>query len=100
MTRVTFEQALDHLDDWAGRDIAAAVRITSEEGPAPVAVFRGRLGKAERADGEVFLPVRLGRSLDWPLGLRLEQEEFEEARVDARRLYMTLEDAVVEVATA
>jgi hypothetical protein len=97
---VTFEQTLDRLDDWAGRHVAAAVRITGDEGTAPVAVFRGRLGKAERANGEVFLPVRLGRSLDWPLGLRLEQEAFEEAVVDTRRVYMTLEDAVVEVAAA
>jgi hypothetical protein len=99
-----FDETLSLLDEWRGRHVSAAVRITRTEGPQPVAVFRGRLGSAERDRGqpgaEVFFPVRVGDGLDGPPGLQLRQAEFEEGLSERDRLYLTLEDAVVELTPA
>ena len=99
-----FNEVLDLLAAWAGREVAAAVRITRDEGAPSVAVLRGRLGRPERdrqaGDSEVFFPIRLGTDLDGPTGLHLSPAKFQEALSERDQLYVRLDDAIVEVAPA
>ena len=104
---MTFEETLNLLDEWRGRQVSAAVRSAADEDPAQVAVFRGRLGKVQpqprRSDGdsEVFFPVGVkgdGSGLDDALGLHFDEADFEDARSEPDRLYLQLKGAMVEVA--
>ncbi len=100
---MTFDQALERLHGWAGRDVCAAVRTPPDGSPTQVAVMRGALGaaEAERPEDGTFVPIRVSESepLGEAVGLQLDRDEFEAASGDAQHLYLRLRGAALEVAS-
>jgi hypothetical protein len=106
---VTFEETIDLLDRWNGRNVCAAVRTPPEGRPTLVAVLRGSLGAIEtssdRRDGPedpaAFVPIRVSDSspLGEAVGLQLDRDAFEDASADPAHLRLRLRNAAVDVAS-
>jgi len=100
---MTFEETVNLLDSWAGREVGAAVRTTGGSGTPQVAVLRGRLGRGQHdpgeAGGDSFFPIALGADLDGP-GLRLSPRGFRVALAEPDGLYVVLDEAMVQLEPA
>ena len=103
---MTFDEAIDLLDYWAGRDVCAAVRTPPDGRPSLVAVLRGSLGAIETRPGgfdepAAFVPIRVRNSppLGEAVGLQLHRDTFEGASGDPAHLRLRLTHAAVDVAS-
>jgi hypothetical protein len=101
---VTFDETIDLLDHWAGRDVCAAVRTPPDGEPKLVAVLLGSIGAVETARGRpeeeaAFVPIRVSDSspLGEAVGLQLDRDDFEDASGEPEHLHLRLRDAAVEV---
>jgi hypothetical protein len=104
---VTFDQIIEQLDRWAGREVCAAVTTPPDGEPQLVAVLLGSMGPVETApegvgddDGATaFVPIRVsdGPPLGEAVGLKLDHDAFEDASAGPRHLHLKLRDASVEV---
>jgi hypothetical protein len=100
---VTFDQTIEQLDRWAGREVCAAVRTPRDGEPKLVAVLLGSMGAVEtvgrQGETAAFVPIRVSDSppLGETVGLKLDHAAFEEAVGGPRHLHLKLRDASVEV---